>query len=332
VDIFDTETIIDICKKENINGVLATTELTVAIASIVANSLNLPANPLDIAANITNKDWVREKGRHFKYIKQPFFKHVADADENFVPESYPVIVKPVSLGGKRGITVVYNEDEYYTAVKYAKETIGTRNNDGIIVEQFLADGQEFSVESLSFHGKHYVIQVTQKDSSGAPHCVELGHHQPADLTKEKRSQVEQAIVDMLECVGIQNGPCHTEIKIINGEIFLIEINARPGGDCITYPLTELSSGYKYLTGIILAACDVFLDPDENRTAPKHAGIYFISKQTAHLKPLFDKCEGKEWLFEKHHVSDELQEITHNDALHLNSIIYCADKKIGLEDL
>ena len=65
---------------------------------------------------------------------------------------------------------------------------------------------------------------------------------------------------------------------------------------------------------------------------KHAGIYFISKQTAYLKPLFDNCDGKDWLYAKNHVSDELQEITHNDALHLNSIIYCADKKIGLEDI
>jgi hypothetical protein len=136
---------------------------------------------------------------------------------------------------------------------------------------------------------------------------------------------------MLDCVGIENGPCHTEIKIIDGDIYLIEINARPGGDCITYPLTELSTGYKFLTGIILAACNVFYDPSVYKSTPKYAGIYFISKQTAHLKPLFDKCDGKPWLYQKNFVSEELQEITHNDATHLNSLIYYADKKIGLED-
>ena len=332
VNIFDTETIINICKKKNVSGVIATTELTVKIASIVANELHLTTNPLEISSNITNKSWVRQKGKNFKYIKQPFFKHIKDINENIHIESYPVIVKPVSYGGKQGITVVFTENEFQTALHYAKDAIGNRNNDGIIVEQFLSAGQEYSVETLSFHGKHNVIQVTQKDSSGAPHCVELGHHQPADLTKDMRNQVERAIIDMLECVGIENGPCHTEIKIIDGEIYLIEINARPGGDCITSPLTELSSGYKYLTGIILAACDIFLDPKTNSANPRHAGIYLISKQTAHLKPLFDNCDGKDWLYSKNHVSDELQEITHNDVMNLNNIIYYADKKIGLEDI
>lgn len=332
INIFETNTLIDICKKENVKGILATTELTVKIASIVAKALDLPCNPPEVATNITNKGWVREKGKNFKYIKQPLFKHIIDIDEKFFPDSYPVIVKPVSFGGKRGITVAYSENEYRTAIEYAQKVIGSRNNDGIIIEQFLSSGQEYSVETLSFHGTHYVIQITQKDSSGAPHCVELGHHQPADLNTKMRSFVEQAIEDMLTCVGVENGPCHTEIKIINGEVFLIEINARPGGDCITYPLTELSSGYKFLTGIILGACDIFFDPRANTVNPKHAGIYFISKQTAHLKPLFDNCEGKEWLFFKNNVSDELQEITHNDATHLNYLIYCSSKKIGLEDI
>jgi biotin carboxylase len=332
VSIFDTDVVIDICRKKNVNGVLATTELTVNIASIVAKALNLITNPLEVSANITNKQWVRQRGKNFKYIKQPFFKYVSDITKKIQIESYPVIVKPVSFGGKRGITVVYSEKDFQPALIYAKDTIGNRNNDGIIIEQFLAKGQEYSVETLSFHGEHYVIQITQKDSSGAPHCVELGHHQPADLTDEMRDRVQTAIIDMLKCVGVQNGPCHTEIKIINNDIYLIEINARPGGDCITYPLTELSSGYKYLTGIILAACDVFLDPKTNRTKPMHAGIYFISKQTAHLKPIFDRCNGKKWLYAKNYVSDELQEITHNDAMHLNSVIYCAEKKIGLEDV
>lgn len=331
IDIFDTEKIISICKEKNVDGVLATTELTVKIASIVANALGLNTSPIDVMANITNKGWVRTKGSKFKFIKQPFFKKVTDLNEKIEIDSYPVIVKPASYGGKRGITVVFSEKEFQGAIDYAKETIGSRNNDGIVIEQFLDKGQEYSVESLSFHKKHFVIQVTQKDSSGAPHCVELGHHQPAALSAEMRRKVEEAIIDMLDCVGIENGPCHTEIKIIDGDIYLIEINARPGGDCITYPLTELSTGYKFLTGIILAACNVFYDPSVYKSTPKYAGIYFISKQTAHLKPLFDKCDGKPWLYQKNFVSEELQEITHNDATHLNSLIYYADKKIGLED-
>ena len=65
-----------------------------------------------------------------------------------------------------------------------------------------------------------------------------------------------------------NGATHTEIKIVNGDIYLIEINARPGGDHIAHPLTMLSTGYDYLTfrynftlkriNIFLISCFIFL--------------------------------------------------------------------------
>jgi carbamoylphosphate synthase large subunit len=332
IDIFDTDRIIELCRENKVDGVLATTELTVKIAAKVALALDLPSNSIDVASNITNKEWVREKGKNFKYIKQPFFIHGKNPDDKITVSSFPVIVKPVSYGGKHGITVVYSEDKLEQALACAHDSVKGRNKDGVIVEQFLDGGQEYSVETLSFKGKHYVIQITQKDSSGAPHCVELGHHQPADLTACMRENVESAIVNMLDTVNIEYGPCHTEIKIINDEIYLIEINARPGGDCISYPLTELSSGYKYLTGIILAACGIFLNPKQYSSKKRYAGIYFITKQTAQLKPLFDYCDGKPWLYRKNKVSEELQEITFNDDEHINNFIYCADKKITLEDL
>lgn len=332
VNIFDTDKITEICKANDVNGILATTELTIKPAAVVAKALGLNTNPIEVAENITNKSWVRAKGSKFKYLKQPFFKKIIDFSEKNDDPIFPVIVKPASYGGKHGISVAHNHDEYEKALDFAKNAIGNRNSDGIIVEQFLEGGQEYSVESLSFHGKHHIIQVTQKDSSGAPHCVELGHHQPAAISAEMRCSVEKALIDMLNCVGLENGPAHTEIKIINNEIYLIEINARPGGDRITYPLTELSSGYKYLTGIILTACDIHFDPEVYTGEKRHAGIYFITKQTEHLLPLFENCEGKDWLYEKNKASEELQEITHNDSTHTNSIIYCSSKKISLEDI
>lgn len=331
IDIFKTEKIIKICAEKKAAGVLATTELTVRVAGLVADELKLNNNPLDVASNITNKDWVREKGKNFKFLKQPNFKFV-NYEEDIKIDKFPVIVKPVSFGGKHGITVVNTQEELSNAIDYAKETIKNRNNDGILIEQFLDQGVEYSVETLSFHKEHNVIQITQKDSSGPPHCVELGHHQPALLSKEMKDKVVNAIIDMLDCIGVENGPCHIEIKIIEKDIYLIEINARPGGDFIAYPLTELSSGYKYLTGIIFTACDIKYDPKTYLSSRGgYTGVYFITRQTKKLKPIFDNCEDKPWLYKKTKVSEELQEITHNDAYHLNSIIYYSDKYINLWD-
>ena len=326
ISIFDTGKIIEICKKEKINGVLATTELTVKIAGIVAEELGLNGNPSFIYQNITNKGYVRSKLKNSNWIGlQPTFQLMTDKKEPIIAK-YPVVVKPVSFGGKRGLSVVHNKKELNEALDYAWETIGDRNSDGLIIEEFLNGGKEYSVETLSFNGKHHVIQITQKDSSGAPHCVELGHHQPAELAQEVWDKVVNTIKNLLEIMEIQNGPCHIEIKIIENKIYLIEINARPGGDFITYPLTELSSGYKYLTGIILTACDIYYNPDFYSGKKQFAGVYFVTKQTEFLKNIFEQCDNKPWLYKKNKVSDELQEISHNDCYHINSFIYCSENK------
>ena len=46
--------------------------------------------------------------------------------------------------------------------------------DGVLIEQYLSGGQEYSVESLSYKGKPYIVQVTRKITSGPPRCLELG--------------------------------------------------------------------------------------------------------------------------------------------------------------
>ena len=317
VDILDLDALTEACRSCGVNGVVATTELTIYPAAVVAAALGLNGNDPQVAKEITDKNIIREKVKHVAELSQPQYWI---CKEETVPEitRYPVIVKPIAAGGKRGITVVYAADAMEQALR---DALANSKVEGALVEEFLAGGTEYSVESLSFHGNHHIIQVTQKDSSGPPHCVELGHHQPAPLSTEMRAKVERAVAGALEAAGIQNGPCHTEIKIIDDKVYLIEINGRPGGDHIAYPLTELSTGYPYITGIITAALDRLDESAMTQFQHHYSGVLFVTKQTAYLKEIFDHCDNEPWLYRKNHVSDELQELLHNDGFNLNYIMY-----------
>lgn len=318
VDILDLEKLVDVCKNIKINGVVATTELTILPAAYVAEQLGLNGNRLEVAKNITNKYWVREKIRNIEGLAQPIFNKVSDISSIPKTIKFPVIVKPIAAGGKRGINVVYECENIKNAVQ---DAIKISKVNGALIEEFLDGGQEYSVESLSYNGNHYVIQVTEKDSSGAPHCVELGHHQPANLDVQLRSKVEKVICDALKATGIENGPCHTEIKIIDGNIYLIEINGRPGGDHIAFPLTELSTGYPYITGIIMASLGKLNETELQRFEKHYCGVYFVTTQTAELKHVFDTCEKENWFYKKNKVSNELMPITHNDGFNTNYFMY-----------
>lgn len=317
VNIIDVEELTKACAEIGIDGVVATTELTIYPAAYVAHALGLNGNDVQVAKNITDKTVIREKVKNVEGLLQPDYWICRDVK---VPKirKYPVVVKPIAAGGKRGVSVVDSEEDMESALTKAIEISKV---EGALIEEFLAGGMEYSVESLSYHGNQHIIQVTEKISSGPPHCVELGHHQPADLDLEMRTQVEKAVASALSAAGVENGPCHTEIKIINGKIYLIEINGRPGGDHIAYPLTELSTGYPYITGIIMAALDKLDETTICNFRSDYCGVLFVTTQTESLKPVFDRCENEPWLYKKNFVSEELKPITHNDGFNINYFIY-----------
>lgn len=320
ISIKDKEHVLQACKELMIDGVVPTTELTIPIAAYVASKMHLNGIDYGVSKVITDKVRNRNLCKSITDLHQPWYKEVNSIDELGELE-FPVIVKPTSLGGKRGISVARNMEDLKAAFVYAQEAGPI---DKILVEQFLDGGKEYSVESLSYKGQHHIIQVTEKLSSGPPHCVELGHQQPAAISDDMRNTIIAALSEGLSAIGVDNGPCHTEIKIIDGKIFLIEFNARPGGDHIAYPLTELSTGYPYIKGIIEVALDDFKGIDDKKIRRHYAGVYFVTKQTAYLKPLFDECEKYDWLYWKNEVSKDLQSLTHNDGYNTNFMMYYSE--------
>lgn len=333
INIFDKDGIVAICKEIGIDGVVATTELSVPITAYVANKLGLLGNAVEVAEVITDKYRNRECIKNLTDLLSPKYVEAAsieDITKSGIP--YPMILKPVCLGGKRGITVVNNEDELTAAFEYATSFFRSGVKPQIIAEQFLEGGMECSVESISFKGHHTIVQITQKDSSGAPHCVELGHHQPAPLSEDVWNKVVRGVSSGLTAIGLENGPCHTEVKIIEGKVYLIEFNARPGGGHIWWPMVELSTGFDIMAAVIQAATGELKPIDVKSFKHRYSGLYYIVEQTAYLKSIFDSCETGSWCWEKHFVSDELHELKMNDLEHTNYIVYSSDKGDPIADL
>lgn len=324
ISIFDMDDIVKICKDNNIGGVVPTTELTIAVCSYVAEKLGCPVNVnYENAVNITNKGWVRDKNKDNKLLLNPAYLKTHTYD-NIKWDIFPAIVKPSSEGAKRGVIVARNSEEMNNAFEYAK-SFDKRDN-GVMIEQYLEGGKELSVECLSYCGKHQVIQITEKITSGPPHCVELGHHQPADIPDNIVSRIKSAMSVLLDSVSFKNGITHTEIKVIEDEVYLIELNSRPGGDFIADTLTPLSTGYDLFAEGINAALGIEPKPFSGESI-KYSGVYFVTKQTEFLKPIFDSCDNEEWLYEKHVENGELNELLNNSGSSQNYFIYCSDKRI-----
>lgn len=330
VDFFVEENSFDIafmaqcCRKYNVSGVMPSSELTTEVAAKVAHQVGLPGNDVEMGFAGKNKYVMRTRVADSTFIRQPRFALYTEGDIY----EFPVVVKSVDSCGKRGVSVAFSENDFINALSFAREFSSDHN---ALIEEYLQGGQEYSIECLSYgKGKHQIIQYTEKESAGPPHFVEIAHHQPADLSSEMKAKINLAVVDILERLGLYCGMAHMEIKIINGDIYFIEVGARGGGDHISDVLTPLSTGFDYYK----AAIECHLGSYEYRATGNKAytGIYFHSKQNEMLRPLFEKAKGASWCIKNTVVKDEFDEASGNvGASQSGFFIYVSDHKITLND-
>ncbi|MDD2227957.1 MAG: ATP-grasp domain-containing protein [Candidatus Cloacimonetes bacterium] len=158
--------------------------------------------------------------------------------EEFSMFNPPVIIKPTSSFSSRG---VYRIDGYDSYLHYVDDTLSFCPNHDYLIEDFI-EGDEFSVETISFKGVTSIVQVTEKLITPYPRTVELGHLQPADIDNELFTSLSDIVIRAVKALGIDNSAAHTELKLTNDSFVIIEIGPRLGGDFISSYLTAASTG------------------------------------------------------------------------------------------
>ena len=152
--------------------------------------------------------------------------------------TFPVICKPRDNSGSRGVVFCQDQQELEAAIT---DALQFSHLDTVLVEEVI-EGPEYSIESLHYNGKSEVIQFTEKKTTPFPYNVELGHKQPANLTDDQKNQIREIISRIGKALHFENCPSHTELKVNDRGIFVIETSPRLGGDYITSTLTPLSTG------------------------------------------------------------------------------------------
>lgn len=273
ISIVEKEEILEKCREIKPDAILTiASDLATITVNYVASKLGLTCNSLECTEISTNKFKMRQA---FKKANIPVPKfEIVDENTNLDilnGMEYPLIVKPTDRSGSRAINKILKKEELSDAIKLAVENSFEKK---AIVEEYI-DGDEFSAESISFHGKHNFLTVTRKQTTGYPHFIETGHIEPAGLSEEMIEKIKSAILPALDSLKIENGASHAEFKITqNGDIRIIEIGARMGGDCIGSDLVKISTGYDYVKMVI----DVALGKEpvlEKVSVPKIAVIKFI---------------------------------------------------------
>lgn len=275
----DYEGTLAIAKKYDISAIVtAATDKPLVMMARVAKALHLPFYSEETAVWSTDKYQMKQR-----FIEsgvpcaQGRLIHNADEATDLY---FPVICKPRDNSGSRGVKLCRNLQELQECIN---EAFLYSKLDTILVEEFIA-GQEFSIESLHYDGKSEVIQFTEKRTTKFPYNVELGHKQPANLTDDQRDTIREIVSKIGLSLNFENCPSHTELKINERGIFVIETSPRLGGDYITSTLTPLSTGINIEDQLLHIALGEKVDSKSGRVE-KASGVCFFSYPEGMVKAI-----------------------------------------------
>ena len=275
----DFEGTVAVAKKYNVSAIVtAATDKPLVMMARVAKELKLPFYSKETAEWSTDKFQMKQRFLEGGIpCAQGRLIHTADEAKDLY---FPVICKPRDNSGSRGVKLCRDLQELQECID---EALQYSKLNTVLVEEFI-EGREFSIEGLHYDGKSEVIQFTEKKTTEFPYNVELGHKQPANLTDEQRDAIREIVSKIGAALKFENCPSHTELKVNDRGIFVIETSPRLGGDYITSTLTPLSTGINLEDQLLHIALGEKVNTISGRVN-KASGVCFFSYPKGEVKAI-----------------------------------------------
>ncbi len=227
INILDMDRVLEYTKRENIDIIYSVgSDIAMPTVSYVSEKLGLPHFvSFDTAKICNSKELMREAlGPDFKG-NVPYV--VADKVEDLsVYHDFPGIIKPVDSQGQRG---VYRVDSIEEAKARFAQSVSHSKKGKVILEKYL-DGQEVSVNAYMVDGEMKFGLVSDRISfSEFPGGIIKEHYLPSSFSEEIQNKTLDLSRRVANKLNIQNGPCYFQIKITDGEPYLVEVTPRLDG-------------------------------------------------------------------------------------------------------
>ena len=231
----DLKAVLQLARKLKIDGILAyASDPAAPTAAYVAEKMGLPGNPYKSVKILSEKDFYRSFLRMNKFNTPWYggFNSLEDFASGSSQFTYPVIVKPVDSSGSKGITAVNDFWKMSQAINYA---IKYSRRKRFIVEEFIEKKYpQLDGDIFVYNGKiiAYYLGDQRNDVNVNP-FVPSSINYPSLLPDELHKKIQSELQRAINLLKIRFGGFNIEVIIdTDDNIYLIEIGARNGGNCI----------------------------------------------------------------------------------------------------
>ena len=187
------------CREIGVDAVASIgSDVSAQAAAYIAEGMGLSGNKTRSVMLATNKILTRKKFEELG-IPQPKHADIGDAVsfDKIRSMKYPLIIKPSDRSGSRGIRVIEDERDFFSAINQARDLSFERK---AIVEEYIS-GRVYSCECVSSNGAHKIVGYTKRDIAlinGKP--CEYKHTQPAAISRSVLKKIEKCVLVYL---GVQ---------------------------------------------------------------------------------------------------------------------------------
>lgn len=275
VSTIDKESVLELARKLKIDGIVSyASDVSAPTAAYVAEKMGLPTNPYESVMILTHKDlfrsFIQKHGFHC-----PKSRGFSDANEAFgfyKSLNKPAMVKPSDSNGSKGAAKVSDESEFKVAFENA---MSFSRQKIVIVEEFLLRyghqiaGDGFIVDGeLAFAG----FMSEHFDKLCNP-LVPIGESYPAYIPDKIKQEAKSEINRLMKLLNMKFGAINMDFIIdAKGNIYIIEIGPRNGGNLITDAIRE-ATGIDLAKATIQAALGLDYDKTFRPTKSGYVASY-----------------------------------------------------------
>ena len=230
IDIMDVDAIVEKCKEDSVDGVLA---FCIDPAQLpyqkICEKLNKPCyGTFTQFMTLTDK----------RLFKDYCLKHgvgvipeYSEDDINNGRVQYPILIKPRISRGSRGQTVCYSIEDCPSALDLAKAESPDRN---VVIEKYMMGAQDMSFAYIVINGEPYLLKCGDRIVGAIEDGLDrqqIATILPSIHAEQYVTEIGPSVVNMIKALGVKFGAVFLQGFWDKGKIYMYDPGMRfPGGD------------------------------------------------------------------------------------------------------
>jgi hypothetical protein len=153
----------------------------------------------------------------------------AQRDQVLSTISLPAVIKPLQSAGGDGVRICrdFAEVDEWILHIVGRKTIFGKASQEIVIQEYI-EGGEYMVDTVTLNGVHKLLSIWEVSLAQGAHpyplfCRTLSRHDPVE------SALFEYVASVLDAVGHEFGPAHTEVRLGRAGPVMVEVNARLHG-------------------------------------------------------------------------------------------------------